>query len=64
MADKECLYRHLIVGGGPGGLSTALWLGRCCRRVLVCDAHDPRNLVAHHVRKGRRDHPAECLGAE
>ena len=33
----------IIVGGGPAGLSAALVLGRCLRRVLVCDAGHPRN---------------------
>jgi thioredoxin reductase len=37
--------RHdcIIVGAGPAGLSAALMLGRCRRRVLVCDAGEPRN---------------------
>jgi thioredoxin reductase len=34
----------LIVGGGPAGLSAALILGRCHRRVLLCDAGRQRNL--------------------
>ncbi|HET9236868.1 MAG TPA: NAD(P)/FAD-dependent oxidoreductase [Oligoflexus sp.] len=33
----------IIVGGGPAGLSAALLLGRACRRVLLCDAHQTRN---------------------
>ena len=33
----------IIIGGGPAGLSAALVLGRCCRRVLVCDNGQPRN---------------------
>jgi thioredoxin reductase len=34
----------LIVGGGPAGLSAALLLGRCHRRVLLCDERHQRNL--------------------
>ncbi len=37
----------IIVGGGPAGLSAALILGRCLRRVLVCDAGHPRNEASH-----------------
>jgi thioredoxin reductase len=36
-------YDCIIVGAGPAGLSAALMLGRCCRRVLVCEAGEPRN---------------------
>ncbi|HEY7505010.1 MAG TPA: NAD(P)/FAD-dependent oxidoreductase [Gemmatimonadales bacterium] len=37
----------IIVGGGPAGLSAALMLGRCRRRVLLCDVGNQRNLQSH-----------------
>jgi thioredoxin reductase len=40
------MYDVIIVGAGPAGLSAALMLGRCRRRVLVCDTGRPRNAVS------------------
>ena len=40
------MFDVIIVGAGPAGLSAALILGRCCRRVLVCDTGQHRNAAS------------------
>jgi thioredoxin reductase len=57
-------YDVLIIGAGSAGLSAALTLGRCMRRVLVADGGPPRNEASPGVhgfltRDGIR--PAELL---
>lgn len=48
-SGSRTTYDCIVVGAGPAGLSAALMLGRCCRRVLVCDAGQPRNARSAHL---------------
>jgi thioredoxin reductase len=43
---KPHIFDVAIVGGGPAGLSAALVLGRCRRKVVVFDDESPRNQQA------------------
>jgi thioredoxin reductase len=47
MPSKD--WEVVIVGAGPAGLSAALILGRCRRRILLCDAGTPRSWAAHRM---------------
>jgi thioredoxin reductase len=52
----------LIIGGGPAGLSAALYAGRARRRVVVIDGGAPRHAVAdgvHNLIGLEGIHPAE-----
>ena len=49
-------YEIVIVGGGPAGLTAALWLGRYLHRVVVIDSGDPRNWETRGV-NGFPGHP-------
>ena len=49
-------YDIAIVGGGPAGLTAALWLGRYLHRVVVIDSGDPRNWETRGV-NGFPGHP-------
>lgn len=53
-----------MVGGGPAGLSAALWLGRYQRATLVVDAGQPRNrhaTLAHGIPGRDPITPAELM---
>ena len=49
-------YDVAIVGGGPAGLTAALWLGRYLHRVVVIDSGDPRNWETRGI-NGFPGHP-------
>jgi thioredoxin reductase len=41
--QNEHQYDVMIIGGGPAGLSAAMVLGRCRRKVILFDTHKQRN---------------------
>lgn len=58
-------YDAIVVGGGPAGLTAALYLGRSRRRTLVVDSGSPRNIravEAHGVFTRDGSPPLDLLG--
>ena len=47
--DRTQIYEVIIIGAGPAGLSAALILGRCRRRVLVFDSGEYRNAASRSM---------------
>src|SRR5690349_22030434 len=43
------VWDAIVVGAGPAGLSAALILGRCRRRVLLCDRGTPRSWASKEM---------------
>src|SRR5687768_1591765 len=63
------IYDIVIVGGGPGGLSAALALGRARKRVLLCDSGPRRNAAADQIhnfvtRDGTPPHEFRRIGRQ
>jgi thioredoxin reductase len=57
-------YDAVVIGGGPAGLTAALYLGRARRRALVADTGKPRNAkagAAHGVFTRDGTPPGELL---
>lgn len=49
MAQAKKLYDSLIIGGGPAGISAAIYLGRFNRSVLVIDAENTGRWHTHEI---------------
>ncbi len=75
--DPARVYDCIIIGGGPAGLTCAIFLGRYLRKVLLLDTGRPRNYASRGIHgflgqdsitpeelfsRGRRE--AESVGVE
>jgi thioredoxin reductase len=61
---EQAPFDAIIVGGGPAGLTCAIFLGRYRRRVLVIDNGHPRNYATHSIHGFLGQHgiaPSELL---
>jgi thioredoxin reductase len=47
--STNSLFDAIIIGGGPAGLTCAIFLGRYRRRVLVLDEGHPRNYATREI---------------
>ena len=63
LGRREEPYDSAIIGGGPAGLSAAVYLGRLRRSTLVIDAHEGRSLW-HQVNRNYLGFPAGIEAAE
>jgi thioredoxin reductase len=64
MPDSSSIHDCIIIGGGPAGLTCAIFLGRYRRRVLLCDSGRPRNYASRAIHGFIGQHnipPAELL---
>jgi thioredoxin reductase len=62
--DERSIHDCIIIGGGPAGLTCAVFLGRYRRRVLLLDNGKPRNYASRAIHGFLGQHgipPAELL---
>ena len=65
MTEHDAPHDAIIIGGGPAGLTCAIFLARYRRRVVVLDSGHPRNAATRGIHGFLGHHsitPAELLG--